>query len=234
MGGLRAIGGGFEAFAGYTLAAASGAFGVGTSPTGIGAVAGAAGVVGGVALGAHGVDTFQSGIRQMWTGKAVDSITSTGLQAAGMSPQAANLTDAGISLVGSFGAGAATRGLTALAPKTIPQPTGQFYSTAFEMKLAPTSYIGSRGAHFQEANGALLRAMEADARVASSMQQLGINLSRTPTGLAPRTSPVGWTWHHAPEPGVMQLVPRAQHAPGSIFQPTLHPGGAGGYSIWGK
>jgi hypothetical protein len=112
MGGLRAIGGGFEAFAGYTLAAASGAFGVGTSPTGIGAVAGAAGVVGGVALGAHGVDTFQSGIRQMWTGKAVDSITSTGLQAAGMSPQAANLTDAGISVVGSFGAGAATRGLT--------------------------------------------------------------------------------------------------------------------------
>jgi len=114
-------------------------------------------------------------------------------------------------------------------------PTGQFYSTAFEMKLAPTSYPGlSRGAHFQEANGALLRATEADAGVASSMQQLGVNLSRTPTGLAPRTSPAGWTWHHAPESGVMQLVPRPQHAPGSIFQPTLHPGGAGGYSIWGQ
>lgn len=72
------------------------------------------------------------------------------------------------------------------------------------------------------------------AGLASSMQQLGVNLSRTATGLAPRTSPAGWTWHHAPEAGIMQSVPRIQHAPGSIFQNALHPGGVGGYSIWGK
>jgi RHS repeat-associated protein len=114
-------------------------------------------------------------------------------------------------------------------------PSGQFYSVAFETRLSPSSYPGVlRPAHFQEANEALLRAMEADAQFAQIMQQGGVNLQRTATGLAPRTSPAGWTWHHAPEPGVMQLVPRSQHAPGSIFQDVLHPGGQGGYSIWGQ
>jgi len=112
---------------------------------------------------------------------------------------------------------------------------GSFYSVAFEMKLNPSSYPGVlRPAHFQEANEALLTAMEGDAKFAQTMQGAGVNLSRTPTGLAPRTSPAGWTWHHAEKPGVMQLVPRSQHAPGSIFQDALHPGGQGGFSIWGQ
>jgi len=114
-------------------------------------------------------------------------------------------------------------------------PNGSAYSVAFETRLSPASYPGlSRTAHFQEANGALLGAMEGDAQFAQIMQQGGVNLQRTATGLAPRTPPPGWTWHHAPESGVMQLVPRTQHAPGSIFQNTLHPGGQGGYSIWGQ
>ena len=113
-------------------------------------------------------------------------------------------------------------------------PTGDVYSVAYQMKLKATSYPGfSRGAHFQEANGSLLQMMEGDQQFAQSMQNLGISLQRTPTGLAPRASPPGWTWHHAQEPGVMQLVPRLQHARGSIFQGILHPGGEGGYSIWG-
>jgi hypothetical protein len=114
------------------------------------------------------------------------------------------------------------------------QPTGQFYSVAFETKLVSTSYPGfSRATHFQKANAALLSAMEVDASFASTMRQLGITLERTATGLAPRTSPSGWTWHHAFEPGTMQLVPRIQHTPGSIFQKVLHPRGVGGYSKWG-
>jgi hypothetical protein len=32
--------------------------------------------------------------------------------------------------------------------------------------------------------------------------------------------------------GVMQLVPRDQHAPGSIFQGAFHPNGQGGYAEW--
>lgn len=120
------------------------------------------------------------------------------------------------------------------AAKTV-VPNGSVYSVAFETRLSPASYPGvSRGAHFQEANGALLRAMEGDAQFGQIMQQGGVNIQRTATGLAPRTPPPGWTWHHAPETGVMQLVPRTQHAPGSIFQNTLHPGGQGGYSIWGQ
>lgn len=109
------------------------------------------------------------------------------------------------------------------------------YSVAYRTRLAPESYPGvSRGAHFQEANGNLLRAMEGDASFAKSMRDLGVNLERTPTGLAPRQSPASWTWHHADSLGELQLVPRFQHAPGSAWQELLHPGGQGGYSIWGK
>ena len=122
-----------------------------------------------------------------------------------------------------------------IAAKTAAVADGTIYSTAFETTLKSTSYPGlSRAAHFQEANGALLQAMEGSTEIAGRMQGLGINLERTATGLVPRQSPAGWTWHHAPESGVMQLVPRAQHAPGSIFQPTLHPGGQGGMAIWGQ
>ena len=114
-------------------------------------------------------------------------------------------------------------------------PSGDFYSVGYEMKLDPASYPGrSRGAHFQEANESLLQAMEGDPEFAQGMQDLGVNVERTPTGGAPRTSPDDWTWHHAPEPGTMQLVPRSQHQPGSIFQHVLHPDGVGGYSVWGK
>lgn len=115
------------------------------------------------------------------------------------------------------------------------EPNGSFYSTAFETRLNAGSYPGvSRAGHFQAANESLLRMMEADSGFAQSIRELGVTLERTPTGLAPRQSPAGWSWHHAPEPGVMQLVPRAQHAPGSIFQDVLHPNGRGGYSIWGQ
>lgn len=94
------VGGGLEAAAGYTLGVAAGTAAVGTSPTFVGAVGFGTLAVGGAAVGAHGVDTFQAGVRQLWTGEHVDSMTSQNLQAAGMSPRAANFTDAGISAVG--------------------------------------------------------------------------------------------------------------------------------------
>jgi len=49
-----------------------------------------------------------------------------------------------------------------------------------------------------------------------------------------RGAPTGWTWHRAAEPGVMQLVPRIQHTVPGNLQQLFHPGGVGGYSIWGK
>jgi hypothetical protein len=95
----RSIGGGLEAVAGASLGAA-------TSWTGIGAVAGGA-------VAVHGLDQLQAGIRQAWSGSQVDSLTSSGLQTAGVSRNAANLVDAGISVVGSGGAGIATAGIRA-------------------------------------------------------------------------------------------------------------------------
>ncbi|HDS1235307.1 TPA: RHS domain-containing protein [Pluralibacter gergoviae] len=109
------------------------------------------------------------------------------------------------------------------------------YSTAYEMRLSKTSYPGvSRGRHFQEANESLLKAMESDKQFAHMMKDLGVNLERTPTGLAPRQPPTNWTWHHELEEGVMRLVPRSQHTPGSEFWKILHPDGYGGYAVWGK
>jgi len=122
-----------------------------------------------------------------------------------------------------------------LTPVTTSTPTGAIYSVAFQTQLKSTSYPGvSRQQHFQEANGTFLQLMESDPQFQEAMKAQGINLQRTPTGLAPRTPPARWTWHHAQEPGVMQLVPRTQHTPGSIFWDALHQNGKGGYSIWGK
>lgn len=113
-------------------------------------------------------------------------------------------------------------------------PTGNIYSVAFEAQLSSTSYRGvSRAGHFQQANQSLLEMIEADSQFAQTMQNAGVNLQRTPMGLAPRRPPAGWTWHHAQQPGLMQLVPRLQHTPGSIFWNALHPFGQGGFSIWG-
>lgn len=48
--------------------------------------------------------------------------------------------------------------------------------------------------------------------------------------------PTDWVWHHHINEGLMQLVPKSQHPsiPSGIFWETMHPGGIGGYSIWGK
>lgn len=103
------------------------------------------------------------------------------------------------------------------------------------MKLASSSYPGVyRGVHFLEANKALSATMAADARFASSMSQLGINIPRSPAGSILGKSPANWVWHHNVEAGVMQLVPKSQHTIGSSFWNTSHPGGRGGFSIWGK
>lgn len=110
---------------------------------------------------------------------------------------------------------------------------GSIYSVAYEMKLANSSYPGvTRYMHFKEANIALDAAMETN----PLLSQLGIGVPRTSAGSIGGTSPVNWVWHHSIDEGVMQLVPKIQHPniPGGIFWETMHPGGAGGYSIWGK
>jgi RHS repeat-associated protein len=101
LGGLKMVGGALETTAGAGLVAA----GAATGWTGVGIGVAAAGV----AVTAHGADTTVSGARTMWNGRPVDTFTSQGLQGLGMTRTAANLTDAGISIVGTLGANVATR-----------------------------------------------------------------------------------------------------------------------------
>ncbi|WP_374243821.1 RHS repeat-associated core domain-containing protein [Zoogloea sp.] len=104
-----------------------------------------------------------------------------------------------------------------------------FYSVAFETAI-PKLGLGTRPEHFKAANSVLESAIKSDTSFARIAKNLGIAV---PTDR--RTSPANWTWHHVPDrPGIMQLVPRSQHSWGSVQQRLLHPGGKGGFSIWGR
>ncbi len=106
QGGLKTVGGVAEAAVGIT-------FGAATSWTGIGAV-------GGGLVAAHGVDTAISGIRQLSSGRAVDSFTSQGLQAVGVSQPVANIIDGGISIAGTGGLSFASAArTTTVVPNTV-------------------------------------------------------------------------------------------------------------------
>jgi hypothetical protein len=104
------------------------------------------------------------------------------------------------------------------------------YSVAFETRLAPVQYGLSRPEHFRIAN----QALQAERAVNPALAEL------VPAPAGWGRPPMGWTWQHATieqaggRPGVLQLVPRAQHTPGSPFWPLFHPlpGGAGGYWEW--
>ena len=116
--------------------------------------------------------------------------------------------------------------------------SGNAYSVAYETKIPSDMYPGrSRGAHFQAANRDLVAAMDSDTGFAQMMDNLIPGIRDTlvgPRGGISRQSPSSlWTWHHAADDGLMQLVPRIQHeAPGNL-QNLFHPGGVGGFSIWG-
>jgi hypothetical protein len=71
--------------------------------------------------------------------------------------------------------------------------------------------------------------------MAQLLHDLGVDLQRTPTGLAPDEPPPNHTWHHyAWEEGEMHLMPRSQHQ-AKEFQKVLHPfpRGGGGHALWG-
>ena len=113
-------------------------------------------------------------------------------------------------------------------------PSG--YSVAFEATLTPRG-VGTYPAHFAEANARLLAAMGNPELATALRTTLGANFEGTVVSAAGNVrgiSPAGWTWHHVPgRPGVLQLVPAGQHAPGSAWQGILHPKGEGGMAEWG-
>jgi RHS repeat-associated protein len=80
------------------------------------------------------------------------------------------------------------------------------YSVFFETQIAKSG-VGTRAAHFADANKSLQAAMAKDAHFAKMANNLGVKI---PDRLG--QSPAGWSWHHVPDsPGMMQLVPRQQH-----------------------
>lgn len=115
-------------------------------------------------------------------------------------------------------------------------PDGKYYSTAFRTKLPSDTYPGgSYAQHFRAANKALVDVMVASPEFAKMMDELipGIrNQLVGPRGGISPLSPEGWVWHHNVETGIMDLVPKGQHTPGSIFWNTLHPNGVGGMATW--
>ena len=196
FGAMRGVGGAAEAFGGYTLATASAGGGAATAPTGIGPVLGGLGVAGGVAIGAHGIDQMQSGFRQAWTGQVTDSATSTYLLQGqlGLSPTTANLTDAGISVVGSFGAGFGTTAIraTALSATASPDVASASLLTKIGYYELGQGSIDSASSYLQIPNtldrGA---AMLSDAN-GSWLQAFSQNTSST-MGIAEGTFPFGLT-----------------------------------------
>lgn len=109
------------------------------------------------------------------------------------------------------------------------------YSVAFETQLPSNLYpCILQGGHFKAANEALNAAIKVDSVLANTISNLGINIPHSATGTILGKSPTNWVWHHAVGTGVMQLVPKVQHTTGSAYWITLHPGGVGGFYLWGR
>ena len=106
------------------------------------------------------------------------------------------------------------------------------YSAAFETRLTGSQLGLRRAQHFQIANQALQAERAANPALAA--------LVPAPVGWG--RAPAGWTWQHATiaqgggQAGVLQLVPRSQHASGSAFWSLFHPlpGSGGGICTMGS
>ena len=116
----------------------------------------------------------------------------------------------------------------------------KIYSVAYEIDLPASMYPGKSDAqHFQEANEQLHKVFDINPTFAQDMETLypGIinGVQPGPRGAYPRRAPVNTlTWHHeANRPGVLQLVPTAQHRAKGNIQSILHPNGKGGMENWG-
>jgi len=100
------------------------------------------------------------------------------------------------------------------------------------MKLDPADYGKPRDVHFNRANAALEQALRSDSYFATELDKLSPGVLQRVSAQGGRENPLNFVWHHHSENGVMRLVPKIQHTPGSIFWGTLHQDGRGGYSIW--
>lgn len=109
---------------------------------------------------------------------------------------------------------------------------------AAEVQLDDAVLGTSRAVQSNRANAALEEALAANPRLAARLEELSPGAADAVSRNGGRATPDGFTWHHAHSStvngriGVMQLVRTEVHAPGSIWQDLLHPGGVGGYTEW--
>jgi RHS repeat-associated protein len=132
-----------------------------------------------------------------------------------------------------LGGGGAVAGIKIVggAAKQAAAPKARYYHVAFEMVLDPADFGRHHNVHFNRANAALDAALRSDTQFAAFMESLIPGVSRRVAATGGRLAPKGWTWHHAIEPGVMQLVPYTEHISGR-YKHLFHPNGVGGYEIW--
>jgi hypothetical protein len=154
--------------------------------------------VGGAAVGAHGIDQFQAGAQQLWTGQYANSMTSQDLQAAGMSQNAANLTDAGISVVGSLGSGFLTGPIQA-STIAATDPLAQGLSSSEILSQWETGSVALNGDDYWALGGSFTSPLYKAALIqdgvdlsgnayqltTTPLQQFGMSLWLAPTGLTP-------------------------------------------------
>ncbi|WP_157216373.1 hypothetical protein [Flavisphingomonas formosensis] len=114
------------------------------------------------------------------------------------------------------------------------------YSVLFEMVLDPVDFGKYRGLHFRRANAALKAWLASDPEMTKFFDEAFPDFRDAVSAVRRRSAPEGWRWEHASTSttngrvGVMRLVPREQHTPGSVWWRTIHPdpGARGGYSEW--
>jgi hypothetical protein len=112
------------------------------------------------------------------------------------------------------------------------EPTGKFYSVAFEMRLPSRLWRKTRKIHLHRANAALDAALRSDPAWTALMEELIPGLRASVAETQGRKLPQDWVWHHGIEPGTMQLALISQHTDPK-FREAFHPKGKGGYAIWG-
>ena len=232
FGGMQLAGGAIEA-----------AFGLGVGGLGTATEAGSLGattpvsvpaMVAGTLFAVNGADNMSAGLKSLWNGQPAETYTQQAITSATSSPTAGLWGNMVIGM-----AGGNESGLFGSAAD-VGVGSGNAYSVAFQTTLPRIGIpLANRAAHFQMANGALLDAMDADPVIAAQVRQLvpGVDKLRGPLGGVSFQPPTGWTWNHAmDQPGVMQLVPRIQHTPGSAAWWLMHeyPSGTGGFAQWGQ
>jgi hypothetical protein len=110
-------------------------------------------------------------------------------------------------------------------------PDGRAYSVAFSMQLANDDVAAREKVHFNRGNAALDAAMNADPEFRAMMEQFSQGVSERVSSVGGRQNPEGWTWHHAQDYGMLELVRTVDHT-ASMYQDAFHPGGTGGYADW--